>query len=175
MRRTFRREIQKTLSQDVPPILQEANFAFSKGEYGRAAELFERIAQDADGRGLQRAYRFHLQAGHARIFARQGMLGIPSIKRGLELLAEHRQYQKLHHAGTRAMTDLKAYGFKEDAAEIQTWLKSILPEVPTSQLPIRRPMLPTYCPACGAPLRADDVEWRDKGTAECGYCGNPVR
>jgi hypothetical protein len=36
MRRTFRRHIRKTLAQDVPPILQEANFAFDKGEYGRA-------------------------------------------------------------------------------------------------------------------------------------------
>ena len=58
MRRTFRREIRKTLAPDVPPILQEANFAFAKGEYGRAAELFERIAQAADARGGPRAPLF---------------------------------------------------------------------------------------------------------------------
>lgn len=42
MRRTFRRHIRKTLAHEVPPILQEANFVFSKGEYGRAGELFEK-------------------------------------------------------------------------------------------------------------------------------------
>ena len=46
MRHMFRRNIRKTLAQDVPPILQEANFAFDKGEYGRAAELFEQMRQD---------------------------------------------------------------------------------------------------------------------------------
>src|SRR5215211_5242903 len=51
MRRMFRRNIRKTPSQNIPPILQEANFAFDKGEYGRAAELFENIAQTADARG----------------------------------------------------------------------------------------------------------------------------
>ena len=42
MRRLFRRHIRKTLAQEVPPILQDANFAFDKGEYGRAGELFEK-------------------------------------------------------------------------------------------------------------------------------------
>jgi hypothetical protein len=65
MRRMFRRQIRKTLAQEVPPILQEANFAFDKGEYGRAAELFEQIAQTVDARGGPRAPLFHLQAGRA--------------------------------------------------------------------------------------------------------------
>ena len=51
MRRTFRRHIRKTLAQEVPPILQEAIFAFDKGEYGRAGELFERLAETASARG----------------------------------------------------------------------------------------------------------------------------
>ena len=67
MRRMFRRHIRKTLSQNVPPVLQEANFVFDKGEYGRAGELFERIAQTADARGGARAPMFHLQAGRARV------------------------------------------------------------------------------------------------------------
>jgi len=78
MRRTFRRHIRKTLAHEVPPILQEANFAFSKGEYGRAGELFERIAEGADARGGPRAPLFHLQAGRSRIFAGQTKLGMPS-------------------------------------------------------------------------------------------------
>ena len=65
MRRIFRRHIRKTLAQDVPPILQEANFAFAKGEYGRAGELFERIAEAASARGGPRAPLFHLQAARA--------------------------------------------------------------------------------------------------------------
>jgi len=78
MRRMFRRNIRKTLAQEVPPVLQEANYAFAKGEYGRAGELFERIAEGADARGGPRAPLFHLQAGRSRIYAKQTKLGMPS-------------------------------------------------------------------------------------------------
>lgn len=175
MRRMFRRQIRKTLAQEVPPILQEANFAFSKGEYGRAAELFEKIASVADGRGGPRAPLFHLQSGRSRVLAGQTALGMPSIKRGLELLAQRRQFQRLHQFGTRTVNELNELGLKNEAAEIAAWLKTVLPEAPALEVPAKRPILPTHCPSCGAPLRRDEVEWLDEITAECGYCGSPVR
>src|SRR6266508_4479334 len=130
MRRLFRRHIRRTLAQEVPPILQEANFAFDKGEYGRAAELFEQIAQTVDARGGPRAPLFHLQAGRARILAGQTSLGMPSLKRGLELLVERRRFPRLHKAGTRVITELNERGLKYEASEIETWLKTVLPAMP---------------------------------------------
>lgn len=175
MRRTFRREVQQSTPQEVSPLLQKANFAFTDGEYARAAELFEQVARTVEDQGSPRASNLYLRAGHSRILAKQELLGIPSIRRGLELLAKSRKYQKLHQAGTKAMADLKSCGLSDEAAIIQKWLKSILTEVPTAQLPVRHPILPSQCPSCAAPLRPDDVEWLDKETAECGYCGNVVR
>lgn len=175
MRRMFRRQIRKSLAQEVPPILQEANFALSKGEYGRAAELFEQIARVADGRGGPRAPLLHLQAGRSRILAGQAALGMPSLKRGLELFTQRRQFQQLHQFGTRTVNELNEHGLKKEAAEIETWLKSVLPQMPSFETPGKRPVLPTHCPSCGAPLRPDEVEWLDDVTAECGYCGSPVR
>lgn len=175
MRRRFRREIRKTLAQEVPPILQEANYAFSKGEYGRAAELFEKIARVADGRGGPRAPLFHLQAGRARVFAEQAILGIPSLKRGLELLAERGQLQRLHQAGMRTIHELKERGLKDETEDIEILLSAILPKTSPSEPLSNHPALPTHCPSCGAALRPDEVEWLDDVTAECGYCGSPVR
>lgn len=175
MRRMFRRQIRKSLAQDVPPILQEANFAFSKGEYGRAAELFEQIARVADGRDGPRAPLFHLQAGRSRILAGQAALGIPSLQRGLELLAQRRQFQRLSQFGARTVGELTEHGLRDEAAEIASWLRSVLPQIPVAEASARRPVLPTHCPACGAPLRPDEVEWLDEVTAGCGYCGSPVR
>src|SRR5512147_1889134 len=106
MRRTFRRHIRKTLAQDIPPVLQEANFAFDKGEYGRAGELFEQIAEKAAARGGPRAPVFYLQAGRARILAGQTALGMPSLKRGLELFAQRRQFPRLNQAATRVILEL---------------------------------------------------------------------
>src|SRR6266487_5061972 len=118
MRRMFRRQIRRTLAQEVPPILQEANFVFDKGEYGRAAELFEQIAQTATARGGPRAPIFQLQAGRARILAGQTALGMPSLKRGLELLAERGQYPRVHKMGMRVISELNERGLKSEASEI---------------------------------------------------------
>ena len=178
MRRLFRRHIRKTLAANVPPVLQEANFVFGKGECGRAAQLFERIAQTADARGGPRASLFHLQAGRARILAGQTSLGMPSLKRGLELLAEHGRFPRLHKAGERVVAELNERGLQNEAAEIETWLKSVLPSMPSFdslERPSKRPVLPTHCPSCGAAVRPDEVEWLDDITAECAYCGSPVR
>jgi hypothetical protein len=178
MRRMFRRQIRKTLAQEVPPILQEANFAFDKGEYGRAAELFERIAETASSRGGPRAPLYYLQAGRARVFAEQIALGMPSLQRGLELLAQRRQFPRLHQAGTRVVSELSERGLKNEAIEIETLLKTILPSMHSPdevKTPSKLPILPTHCPACGAAVRPDEVEWLDNVTAECAYCGSPVR
>lgn len=178
MRRIFRRHARKGFAGHIPPILQEANLAFDKGEYGRAGELFEQIAQTADARGGPRAPLFHLQAGRARIYAGQTALGIPSIKRGLFLLAERGQFQRLIQARRRVLAEFKERGLNEEAAAIDAWLKSISPEsseIDTQIPPSKKPVLPTHCPQCGAALRPDEVEWLDAVTAECGYCGSPVR
>lgn len=178
MRRLFRRHIRKTLAENVAPVLQEANFVFSKGEYGRAAQLFERIAQTADARGGPRAPLFHLQAGRARIFAGQTSLGMPSLKRGLQLLAEHSRFPRLNKAGRRVVAELNERGLQNEAAEIETWLKSVLPSMPSFDSlegPSKRAVLPKHCPSCGAAVRPDEVEWLDDTTAECAYCGSPLR
>ena len=178
MRRMFRRHIRKTLAHEVSPILQEANFVFDKGEYGRAAELFEQIAQTADERGGPRAPLFHLQAGRARLFAGQTKLALPSLKRGLELLVERRQFHRLHQAGMRTRAELNERGLTNEAAEIEAWISKISPSMPsfeTEATPVKRPSLPTHCPSCGAALKPDEVEWLDDVTAECAYCGSPIR
>ncbi len=176
MRRMFRRQIRKTLAQDVPPILQEANFAFDKGNYGRAGELFEKIAQTADARGGPRAPIFYLQAGRARVFAGQTKLGIPSLKRGLELFAQSGQLHKLHQAGWRVIAQLKERGLTAEATEMESFLRKLSPSAPAVEpTSVKRPVLPTHCPSCGAALRPDEVEWLDDATAECAYCGSPVR
>jgi hypothetical protein len=175
MRRIFRRYIRKTLAQDVPPILQEANFAFAKGEYGRAGELFEQIAEKAAARGGPRAPLLYLQAGRARVLAGQTNLGLPSLRRGLDLLAQRRQFPRLNQLASRVILELNERGLSKEAGEIETWLKRVSPIEPTSDPLPGRPALPAHCPACGALLRPDEVEWLDESSVECAYCGSPVR
>jgi len=178
MRRMVRRDKRKAFASSIPPILQEANLAFDKGEYGRAAQLFERIAEGADARGGPRAPLFLLKAGRARLLAGQVALGMPSLKRALEVLAERKQYQRLHNAGLRLVAELNDHGLKSEAVDIEILLKINLPSahaLEAMEEPTQKTTLPTHCPSCGAALRPDEVEWLDDLTAECGYCGSPVR
>jgi hypothetical protein len=178
MRRAFRRQRRKAFAREVPPILQEANLAFEKGEFGRAAQLFEQIARTADARSGPRAPLFHLQAGRARILAGQSSLGMPSLKRGLELLAGQRRFLRLQRAGRHLIAELSVRGLRNEAAEIESWLNPFSPSMPVmdeNETPMKRPVLPTHCPSCGAAMRPDEVEWLDEVSAECAYCGSPVR
>lgn len=175
MRRMFRRERRKGFAPDIPPILQEANIAFEKGEYGRAAERYDRLARVADARGGPRAPLLLLQAGRARVYAGQAVLGLPSIKRGLELLAERGQLPRVHQAGMRTVAELKERGLEDEATNIEIYLGTILPKTFVAEPVAERPTLPTHCPSCGAPLGPDEVEWLDEVTVECGYCGSPAR
>jgi hypothetical protein len=179
MRRIFRRHIRKTLAQEVPPILQEANFAFDKGEYGRAGELFEKIAETAAARGGPRAPLFYLQAGRARALAGQIALAMPSLKRAFELFAQRGAWKRFQQAGQRAVTELMEHGFTAESQELQAFLNRHspreIPLTPSPVRPIKKPTLPTHCPSCGAAVRPDEVEWLDEVTAECAYCGSPIR
>lgn len=175
MRRTFRRHIRKTLAQDVPPILQEANFAFDKGEFGRAGELFERLANTAGARGGRRAPLFYPQAGRARILAGQTTLGMPSLKRAFELLAKQRRPLRLHRTARRVISEMQERGLEREAAEVESWLTDAAPSAPSVDPIPQRPVLPTHCPSCGAAVRPDEIEWLDDVTAECAYCGSPLR
>jgi hypothetical protein len=119
-----------------------------------------------------------LQAGRARIYAGQIALGMPSLRRGLALLHQGKQYPRLHKASQRVVAELKERGLTKEVAEIETFLHSASPPMPAivaQPAPADGPLLPTHCPQCGAALRPDEVEWLDKSTAECAYCGSPVR
>jgi hypothetical protein len=178
MRRRFRRQIRNTLAQEVPPILQEANFAFDKGEYGLAGELFEKIAATAAARGGPRASLFYLQAGRARLFAGQTALGMPSLKHGLDLLSQQGSFLRLRRVRRRLIHELRERGLEKEADEIEAWVTSpeaTVSETEEPETPVKRPVLPTYCPSCGAAVRPDEVEWLDEATAECAYCGSPIR
>ncbi len=35
--------------------------------------------------------------------------------------------------------------------------------------------LPTKCQSCGATIRPDEIKWLNDVTAECRYCGTPIK
>lgn len=164
--------------RQIPPMLRSAHQALSNENYAEAQEAFEFLAKRAENDFPQRAPFLYLKAGQAAIFSGEIKKGMAHLRSGLTLFASQQRYQRLITLGGQAVDELNARGLVSEATEISEVIKNNLPsEVPSVQ-PVQkksRPALPTHCPSCGAALKPNDVEWLDDVTAECEYCGSPVR
>ena len=181
-RRGFVRPLRREFTPDIPPALQRANELMAIGNYNGAAVAFEGLARGAEARGGPRAPHLYLQAGRARLLAGQAAAGMGHIKHGFALFAASQQWPALHRTGQLMVAFLTERGLAKEAQEISDYLKATLPPVPVSDFGSQaapgeraKPLLPTTCPCCGGPIRADEVEWVDEVTAECPYCGSAVR
>jgi len=178
-RRSPGRPLRRARAGAVPPALRHANQLMVSGQYGPAAEILEQFARGALTRGGPRAPWLFLQAGRARLLAGQVLVGMSHFQQGLSLFAARGQQQQLHQAGNRLVAELKERGLAAEARQVEDYLKTALPSgfaaVPVPDGTRPRPVLPTDCPDCGAPIRSDEVEWLDEVTAECPYCGSAVR
>jgi hypothetical protein len=150
------------------------------GSYAEAASAFEQLARAAEARGGPRAPFFYMQAGRSQVMAGRIADGIAHFERGLGLFAMRGQQFKAVNTGARVVDELEARGLQREARQVADYLAELVPGFDADQTPAaksaspQRPLLPTHCPGCGAPLRPDEVEWLDEATASCEYCGSPV-
>ncbi|MBI5944140.1 MAG: hypothetical protein HY864_07215 [Chloroflexi bacterium] len=160
----------------IPPMLQRANQLMVDGDFVGAAEAFQQLAQGAEARFPQRAPFLFMEAGRAAILSGQTKAGVAHLRRGLTLLEAQGRIPRMQAFGQRAVSELKARGLTAEAEEIAALIQvPASHETPTEPVAAKRPILPTHCPSCGGAVRPDEVEWLDDITAECAYCGSPVR
>lgn len=181
MRRGFGRPVRplrRAFAPDIPPLLQRANQMLSAGNYAEAANAYEQLARAAEARGGPRAPFFYIQAGRSHVLAGQTANGLEYLERGLGLFAMRGHEVRASNVGMRIIGELNARGLKNEAQQITDYLEELVPGFGGTAADAgspKRPTLPTHCPGCGAPLRPDEVDWLDEGTASCAYCGSPVR
>jgi hypothetical protein len=176
-RRRMSRAIRRMGRPNVLAMLQRANQLLVDGSYGEAAQAFEQLARGAEDRFSERSPFLYLQAGRAAILDGQTQSGVAHLRRGLTLLASQGRFPRMQLLANRIMDELNERGLTIEAAEIAGVLNDNLPRhvEPGQAPPAKKTVLPTHCPACGGALRPDEVEWLDEVTAECAYCGSPVR
>jgi hypothetical protein len=149
------------------------------GNFTEAAPAFEQLAAAAEKRGGPRAPFLFLQAGRARLQLKQNSVALAHLQHGLELFAASQRNIQLFRAGNRVISELKAHGLDKEAEQIAAFIRTHIPafveDLNQNVAVSSQAVLPTHCPSCGAPLRSNDVEWIDSHTAECSFCGSPVR
>jgi hypothetical protein len=163
--------------EDIPPALQQANQMMAIGDYKNAAQAFHELAHGAEERFPQRAPFLFIESGRAFILSGQIKPGMADLRRGLTILASQRRFPRMQLLGGRIVDELRARDLNAEAGEIETLLNGNLPAAASAETPApeKRPTLPTHCPSCGAAVKPDEIEWLDEITAECSYCGSPVR
>jgi hypothetical protein len=177
----FRRRAQRLFRgmgrPNVPPMLQRANQMMAAGDYENAAAAFKDLAERAEDRFPQRAPFLYMAAGNAAILSGQAKIGVAHLRRGLTILASQGRIHRMRIFGQRAIDELKARNLNEEAEEIASLMRGNMPKDISTEppAPAKKPVLPTHCPACGAAVRPNEVEWLDDVTAECDYCGSPIR
>lgn len=177
----FRRRMQRLLRRmgrpDVPQMLQQANQLMASEDYSGAAEAFKELAGRAEKQFPQRAPFLFMEAGRAAILSGQTEIGVAHLRRGLTIFASQGRIHRMKAFGQRAIKELTARNLNAEADEIASLLGgNVQKEISTERLTVpRRPMLPTHCPSCGAVIRSYEIEWLDEFTAECDYCGSPIR
>ncbi len=176
----FRRRGQRLFrgmgNPNVPPMLQRANQLMASGDYAGAAEAYKNLAQGAESRFPQRAPFLFMEAGRAAILSGETKIGVAYLRRGLTLLASQGRIQRMRAFGQRAVDELRARNLNAEAEEIASLINANAPqEILAAPATAKKSILPTHCPSCGGAVRPDEIEWLDGVTAECAYCGSPVR
>jgi hypothetical protein len=108
------------------------------------------------------------------------------LRTGLGILLTAGAVGRVHQIASSAVEELDELGHPAEASEVRKFLSEIPgASVPGSSvaagsftIPVAgsaHPVLPASCPKCGALVRTDEIEWIDPQTAECAYCGTPIR
>ena len=85
---------------------------------------------------------------------------------------------RLSRLGHRIVADFRARGYEAESQKLADYLENLSPGFGAEQASaasVKHAPLPTHCPGCGAPVHPDEVEWLDDITAECAFCGSPLR
>jgi hypothetical protein len=164
---------------DMASLLQTAHAQMQGGQYLAAAEAFDTLARRAFLQNGPRASLFALQSGRAYLLANNLPEAMAHFTQGLTTMVKEKQFGRLGKVGLRIVEELKARGHIKEAREINNLVISNMParaDLPTEHGPDpARVIAPVTCPSCGGPVRSDEVDWIDSHTAECPYCGTPLR
>lgn len=161
----------------VPPALRNAHRLMEAGSYTEASLAFYDLARKAEDRFPERAPILYFEAGRAAVLSGDNKKGIVHFRSALTLLGTQQRYRRLQNVGERIIAELRERGLNAEAEEVESVIRNNAqaPAEKEASVSKKPAILPTHCPSCGAALRPNEVEWLDDVTAECDYCGSPVR
>lgn len=179
----FRRPLRRfTAAQDLGPDemaqLQNANRLMASGQPGKAAEIFLQLAREFQAtQHPRKSANLHAQAAHAFADAGEETQALQQAQVALRFFIRLQMLPRAAQFYGNIRNKLNQKGMSGSSTELEKEFGGMLAHIPARSMGVaqQRPLhLPTSCPKCGAPLRADEVEWVDAMTASCSFCGSVV-
>jgi hypothetical protein len=152
--------------------ISQAHSLFDSGQFLESAQLFEELGAIAEARNGPRAPRFYMQAGRGYLHANQTSQGMALLEKGRQQFIQTGRSDVAARICFWLKDEVKSLGLIEQAEILTNWAGGI--SIPDSSFG-NHPPLPLKCPSCGAPIRPNEINWLDSVTAECDFCGSPLR
>jgi hypothetical protein len=158
--------------------LQNANRLMAAGQPEKAALIFLQLARELQAsQHPRKAANLHAQASHAFTDAKEEAQALQQAQMALRFFMRLQMLSRAAQFYGNIRNKMNQNGMSASATELEKEFGNALAKISSRPLggPEQGPRhLPTSCPKCGAPLRADEVEWVDAMTASCSFCGSVV-
>ncbi len=165
----------------LSPVVAEVERLMRSGRFDEAAERFLALAQEAEKRGRTGgAGELYLRAARCYLESGNEDQADDCAERSIHLLIKARRPRRVRQVLPKVLAALERRGRHEEAERLRAEAEAAFGkqqrarvQTPTEQK--EPPQLPARCPACGAPIRPDEVSWLGSTTAECPYCGSVIQ
>ena len=164
-----------------PIILQavsRANQALANGKPAEAADIFARLAQEGNKRGIAKpAANAHAHAALAYASAKNGAAALTHARAALNAFNQLGMLERAARFYANITRVLLENGLNGAADAIEKEFGAGLKSASAAAIApeTKRGRLPSKCPHCAGPARSDEVDWIDDASAECNYCGGVIQ
>lgn len=165
------------LSASQIEVLAKANQMVANGNSAGAAPLYTELARELDGNRPRPAANLHARAAHAYADSGNEQLALAEARAALTMFIQYRMINRTPVFFANITRKFNNKGMKNSASALQNEFGNRVGPMPPqpAQGSVKRGVLPTNCPKCGAPIHGDEATWIDNLTAECDYCGAAIR
>lgn len=162
--------------------LARANHLLEAGYPVEAGDVFVRISRLAEQyqRPIQAA-NLLARAAHAYLLGGAFDQATREARQAIRLKVQANDLPGAVRMTHRILEEMLTHGYSAEAQALRTELDSHLKKLGLSlaeyqpAAEVQKPDLPAQCPACLGPVRSDEVEWIDKSSARCSFCGSTLK
>lgn len=148
----------------------------AKSHPEQAAPIYVRLAVKAKtGKSPLQAGNLHAEAADAWLEAGNAQDALDQGWQAMGIFNELGLTKKAAEYKAQFAKNLRARGWADLADKFEREAGQILPVHIDTNVEIKRGQLPAECPQCGAPVRADRVEWINLHSAVCSFCGGTIK